>query len=110
MISWTNQLSEAIYKENHNSSLLINVGLQLNQWKELSPDLVDNKTVIPDAHEVKDSNGSFDVDTTLIPVDHIVSINNLLYLSLSSEHLRTYLVSDPLIQSWVVIDADGDGG
>lgn len=67
--------------------------------------------MIPDAYQdVKDTDGSLDVDTTLIPVDQIVSINNLLHLSLSWEHLGSHLVSDPLIQSWVVIDAGGGGG
>lgn len=49
------------------------------------------------------------MDTPLIPVDHILSINNLPSSVLVVRGLRSYLVSDPLIQSWVVIDASGGG-
>lgn len=49
-----------------------------NHWKDLLPDLNDNKTVIAvDNDKGKDSNSSFDVDTLLILVNPIVSINNL---------------------------------
>lgn len=47
-------------------------------WLNYQKDLVDNKPVAPGVNDQgKDSNGSFDVDSSLIPVDHIVSINNL---------------------------------
>lgn len=85
-------------------------GLKLNHQKELLPDPVDSKTMSAgDNTKGKDSNGSFDVDTLLIPVEHTVSVNNL-PSSVLVLYLKRYLASDPLIQSWAVIDATGGAG